>query len=422
MVLVLSENTQNKKSNKGMHTNDSKILTQYNLALKYYLQRNFNKSFHLIKPLVDDLQIAKLNHSNEDNDNDSHNDYDDKHDLLILKVIKLYFTLLNLLLTEIRNYQLLNLSTHTTTVNFEEYLKNDNQDNEILNKFNNNYMFDLLTDMNLTKYLDLVLMCFIIESNNNLNMNQLIDQAESILRMNNLLPTVRSVDENSKEFQLLEFYIYKIYLAYYGYDKSCILINKIFDNNEKQKWLNSLKKYEDDINSHNNLNNWGVEAEPDNDSDDAIYDYEDDYDLDDINGSADDEDTVVEGGKNKIMNEINSNVVQSRLQPSKSKNNLKSKQKHRIRNKEKIKRTKKDSHRRSSISRELIRPFEYLNNCISNYAGENSITNPFTYIGTVFLVVAMTSIVLLNPQRFRRQAVQLYMRVRQTLELVLRVR
>ena len=241
----------------------TKFTTQYNLAVKYYLQRNFNKSFKLVHPLVEELRT---------NPNVI-------GPALVAKLAKVYFSLLSLLLNEVINTKLLKLSIPRHSLNFPDYLSGQGDmhfADAILDDFNNNGLYRLVGDLHLSDNEQIVLMCFMTESSNNMKAESLKKQVESYLSLRGLYPgpisdSILGADdgEDSTLRKILQLYLSQVILKYYGVEKAINIIERLFviDEAGVQKWVAWIQ------NCDKNARSASSEEEDDEDEDDdAIYD------------------------------------------------------------------------------------------------------------------------------------------------------
>lgn len=240
----------------------AKFKTQYNLAVKYYLHRNFNKSFKLIYKLIEELKgdpyIVGSN--------------------LRAKIVKVYFSLVSLLLNEIVNLKVLKLSIPNQSLNFSDFIKNSDFTTAFLTDFNNNGLFNLIEDLQLSDNDEVLLVCFITEESNNLNLQNLRIQIESYLSKYGLYPgpiKTRDLTNQQSKSKILEFYFSNIILKNEGIEKTKDLIRKLFiiddDSENVEKWITWIEAYDKNIKDLNNSDEDNNEVEDDED-----YDYDDD--------------------------------------------------------------------------------------------------------------------------------------------------
>lgn len=254
----------------------TKFTTQYNLAVKYYLQRNFNKSFKLVHPLIEELRTNPNVIS----------------PALVAKLAKVYFSLLSLLLNEVINTKLLKLSIPRHSLNFSDYLSGQGDihfADAILDDFNNNGLYRLVGDLHLSDNEQIVLMCFMTESSNNMKAESLQKQVESYLSLRGLYPgpisdsILRAEDgEDSTLRKILQLYLSQVILKYHGIEKAINIIERLFviDEAGVQKWVAWIQ------NCDKNARTASSEEEDEDEDDDAIY--EESYGESDEEGYASD--------------------------------------------------------------------------------------------------------------------------------------
>lgn len=246
-----------------------RFTSQYNVAIKCYLHRNFDRSLTLIYPLIKEIRNSPAC-------------VDAIDPVLKTKLIKLYLSLLALFLNEYRNHQLLDLSTHKHSLNFSNYLASSNPaTEEILLDFNNAGIYNLIAQLGMMDQYDIVLMGFTVELDNNFNRTALKNQVETYLKLQNILPTVTDQTRCGHRGlkKIVEFYLSQIIMDESGIDGAIQLIQRMFvyDSDAGEKWLGWIKSVQLETSRAAIVENDATLAE-DGDSDDAVYDLESDYD------------------------------------------------------------------------------------------------------------------------------------------------
>lgn len=226
----------------------TKFTTNYKLAIKYYLHRNFTKSFQLINPLIKSLLAnPSIITSN-----------------LKLKIYKLYLSILSLLLRELTTNEISHLSPATRALNFSSFLSKNNQvSSSLLSDFYSGGIYKQIFDLELVDHPDVVLMCFIIESSNGFSLNNLKKQVESYLTQCGVLPTPDMGTLNENLNKVLKFYLSHIILKSENLSSTKEAITRLFisDDNLLDEWLNWLHAYIAKSEISANDNEWVDEDE-----------------------------------------------------------------------------------------------------------------------------------------------------------------
>ncbi|KAG7691852.1 hypothetical protein KL930_002763 [Ogataea haglerorum] len=207
------------KSNFNLLANDT-IQSQYNnnnhkygklyeLAIKLYLNRNFEKAWSLISPIVENLPEA-------------HNDGTEIERPLLVKIFKLYLSLIDLKLKrETRDsHDFLN----------SEYSKRLQQGVlfiQIRNIYNEEY--DRIDP-------ELLLLCFIVELSNGFPLIELRAQLELYLTFNGILSNeTKQTMRSSGMMRIAEFYLLHILPKFNEFRRSEKLINRIFAEDDYRR-------------------------------------------------------------------------------------------------------------------------------------------------------------------------------------------
>lgn len=279
----------------------TKFTTQYNLAVKYYLHRNFNKSFKLVQPVVEELRTNP----------------NVVGPALVAKLAKIYFSLLSLLLNEVINTKLLRLSIPRHSLNFPDYLS-EKEDTHfadaILDDFNHDGLYRLVGDLHLSDNEEIVLMCFMTESSNNMKAESLQRQVESYLSLRGLYPgPISDSDlgadngEGSTLRKIVQLYLSQIILKYHGVEKAVNVIERMFVTDETgvQKWVAWILACDKTARSANS------EEEDDDENDDAIYD--ESYGESDDDGYASDNTAITTNTTATITSKPSTSLAEDRV-------------------------------------------------------------------------------------------------------------
>ncbi|KAG0691163.1 hypothetical protein C6P40_004414 [Pichia californica] len=397
----------------------SRFTTQYNLAVKNYLHRNFNKSFKLILPLIDELRLSPYL----------------INEVLRVKIIKIYFTLISLLLNEITNVKLLKLTIPNHSINFPDYLSHAES---ILTNFNNDGLFKLVNDLKLSYNGDVVLSCLLTESTNKLKFESLKSQVESYLThqglypgpINNTMMKNNGTNVNNNE-KIMEFYLSEVLLKNIGLNETKEIIQRLFviDDVSIKKWIDWIGICNEKINSKSNElpeDIYRDYEEENDDSDDAIYDSYDDYDDHDDPGytfaetitanTATPNKTYIESRSSSTQTDITNTTFvddnpKGKLKKSKSSKSKRSKSStlKKSRNEE---RTKKDEIPITYVSKQI----SLLKKLSNDYLQE------YTFFKLIILILLVS---LAFPRRHGIQAkeklVSLYNKITKTAQLAFKV-
>ncbi|VEU19829.1 DEKNAAC100036 [Brettanomyces naardenensis] len=215
----------------------TKVKTQYQLAIRQYLNRNFSRAWEIMSPLID---MVLSSHGDRDH-------YSiDRH--LTVKCYKLYLSLLDLILKDVNLESSDNLQYEA---NFPEYLLSGSQRAEgdrirdefmrglLMNQVGSLYDHDLVSADP-----ELLLMCFIIEFSNGFPLLKLREQMEAYLTYVGLL--VGSINptalQDQRKENVLSFYLMQVMVKMGRADESRDLICRIFvaDDARAESYLERL--------------------------------------------------------------------------------------------------------------------------------------------------------------------------------------
>ncbi|ODV84532.1 hypothetical protein CANARDRAFT_29069 [[Candida] arabinofermentans NRRL YB-2248] len=231
-------------SNSGYFTVDvssqTKFRNHYQLAIKQYLNRNFERAWFITSPLIDDI-ISTKNEKNRIDDD------------LIVKIYKLYLSLIDLILKE-KDSSSSSHSNDPTEVqpsNTFPTIK-ANEFNNLQNKFQDGLLFDQITRIYAQNLInvdpELILMCLIIELSNGFSLTRLNEQVEYYLTQTYILPNGEGLGDYSdastvsRKEKIVEFYLFHILTKMNEISKSKDLIRKLFirDDAKVEAYLKNL--------------------------------------------------------------------------------------------------------------------------------------------------------------------------------------
>ncbi|QPG76512.1 hypothetical protein FOA43_003901 [Brettanomyces nanus] len=208
-----------------------KVRTEYQLAIKQYLNRNFSHSWDIISPLVNTP------------------DYHSVDKLLMVKCFKLYLSLVDLILKDL-NYE---KDNEAHIVSFPEYIIGGSQraegeriysefmDGLLLRQIKKIFDYDLASVDP-----ELVLMCFIIEFSNAFPLGRLREQMEAYLTYAGVLEG--GVDDSAlqdpRKENVLTFYLMRVMVKMGKVEESKDLICRIYvkDDEKVLKFLRILEE------------------------------------------------------------------------------------------------------------------------------------------------------------------------------------
>lgn len=217
----------------------TRFTSQYSLAVKYYLHRNFNKSFKLVHPLIEELR----------------RDPQTVDAALVAKIAKIYLSLVSLMLNEVINLKLLKLSIPRHSLNFPDYIggnENPHFATALLEDFNNGGLFRLVHELHLAGNDEIVLQCFVTEAANNLKPDSLQKQVESYLSQRGLFPgpltdAAFGEEDSSGRISTLrkieQFYLSQCILKNQGIEKARNAIERLFviDDEAVHRWIDWIQ-------------------------------------------------------------------------------------------------------------------------------------------------------------------------------------
>ncbi|QOU20908.1 hypothetical protein BRETT_000622 [Brettanomyces bruxellensis] len=213
-----------------------KIKTQYEIAIRYYLNRSFVSAWKIVHPLIHQIMASSIK-----NRSGSNGESLDK--LLTIKCFKLYLTLVDLLLKS------LDPEGTQTKTDFNNYIHEEAGQIEaeaIHEKFMRGILLKQITQIYNGVIADvdaeLFLMCCVIEFSNGFPLQQLRSQMEGYLIAVNILhgtdyDIFRALKDHRKE-NVLKFYLMQVMVKAENVHESRDLICRIFVTNEDK-----LKEY-----------------------------------------------------------------------------------------------------------------------------------------------------------------------------------
>ncbi|KAG7883689.1 hypothetical protein KL938_002926 [Ogataea parapolymorpha] len=181
----------------------------YELAIKLYLNRNFDKAWSLIAPIVDNLPETSY-------------DRNEIEKPLLVKIYKLYLSLIDLKLKrETRD------SHDLVKSQYFERLQQGDLFIQIRNIYNEEY--DCIDP-------ELLLLCFIVELSNGFPLIELRAQLELYLTFNGILSDeVNQTVRSSGMMKIAEFYLLHILPKFNEFKRSEKLIRRIFAEDDYQR-------------------------------------------------------------------------------------------------------------------------------------------------------------------------------------------
>lgn len=213
-----------------------KIKTQYEIAIRYYLNRSFVSAWKIVYPLIHQIMASSIKDRSGSNG-------DSLDKLLTIKCFKLYLTLVDLLLKS------LNPEGTQTKTDFNNYIHEEAgriEAEAIHEKFMRGMLLKQITQIYNGVIADvdaeLFLMCCVIEFSNGFPLQQLRSQMEGYLIAVNILhgtdyDTFRALKDHRKE-NVLKFYLMQVMVKAENVHESRDLICRIFVTNEGK-----LKEY-----------------------------------------------------------------------------------------------------------------------------------------------------------------------------------
>lgn len=225
----------------------------YELAIKWYVDRNLNRSLDIVCGLVADLGIVSKDYQ------------------LQVKIIKLYLTLLTAMVEEMISVSVLQLNTiNESRLNFKEYHKNGNKmeiGDEIWDTVRNKGMYEFVEKWGVDKELSILRLVFKLDLKVGEKDRFQLEMEKSLLREGVLPYTDGGVLRDKEDVEEL-FKMYLVEVVYY--EEGVNGVRKVVERvvrGDNQRLVEWIEKYHSSTMQEN-----GVDGDSDSDSDEYYYD------------------------------------------------------------------------------------------------------------------------------------------------------
>ncbi|GME70760.1 unnamed protein product [Ambrosiozyma monospora] len=211
-------------------TKTSHYQRNYQVAIKHYLNRNFDRAWDAVYPSITEIL------------NDDTNNIDTS---LTLKLFKLYLSLIDLIIKEINHHRLTTVTVSKEDLKFPRIIENEALSSELIDNFLKGELLQQLKQISpANEQLDpgLLLMCFIIELSNGFDPTTIRIQVEEYLIREGILvngkPTVIQDDNDMTNLKMVEFYLFCVLPKLNQHDVSKKYIKVLFsyDATRFGKW------------------------------------------------------------------------------------------------------------------------------------------------------------------------------------------